>query len=300
MLLNFFANLLLVSFLLSPHFGLVTTGNFLDDGVIGPQKKVSQSLGLVTSATSALVIDRKTKKVLWSKNPDTVGPVASLTKLMTALVFLDNNPGWDETVLINSQDQLNGGRVYIVPGDTISIKDLFNLTLIASSNEAAAALARSTGLSSEEFVSQMNERAQLLGLEDTKFVEPSGLDPNNVSTAADIAKLLNHAFSVDEIIETNQREEYIFTPVGSKISRAAQATNLLLNSFVNEGEYKISGAKTGFIDESGYNLAMSVSKVDSSGEIILVLLGSETIESRWQDAKGLVDWTFHEYKWSDD
>src|SRR3989338_7361861 len=111
-----------------------------------PQKIINQSLGLKTTAKSILVVDEKTGTVLYQKNPNQVLPIASITKLMTALVFLDTKPDWKMEIEILDSDQRPGGMVYLLPGERVKVKDLFNLMLVASANEAAIALVRQTGL----------------------------------------------------------------------------------------------------------------------------------------------------------
>lgn len=263
-----------------------------------PQRIINNSLGIKTTAKSVLIIDETTETKLFEKNSQEVLPIASLTKLMTALVFLEHNPGWDKRVKIKESDQKNGGIVYLWPGEVVKVEDLFYLTLVASTNEATAALARSTALSQETFVKLMNEKAALLGLTQTRFVEPTGLDPNNQSTVTDLVKLAKAAFSKQEIVEATKLKGYRFKVLNKGITRYARSTNQLLDSFINNTEYKIEGAKTGYLEEVDYCQVIKVFKEEAGKSIIIAILGSQTTDDRWQEIKGLVDWAFDTYSWT--
>lgn len=261
----------------------------------GPQKKRSESLGIVTTAKSALVIDKETGAVLFKKNVDEKLPIASLTKLMTALVFLDVMSDWNKKIELQKEDEKEGGIFYARAGEEVKVKDLFNMMLVGSVNNAAYALVRSTGLPQEEFVARMNEKAQMLGLNSTHFVDPAGLEPANVSTAVDIAMLLSYVLEEDEIQKAVIQKEYIFSPQNFQKTYYVKNTNELLWSFLNKEPYQIIGGKTGYLDEAKYNLALEVKK--DGEEIIVVVLGSETIKDRFQEVKGLAVWAFDSYKW---
>lgn len=255
-----------------------------------PRKVDKYNLGIETTAKSAIVVDAKNGYVLFQKEVERKQPIASLTKLMTALVFLDHNPGWGKEIIISKEDENKEvGHVYVYRGESVKVKDLFYLSLIGSDNRAAKALARSTGLSSEEFVKEMNKKAYFLGLKNTSFAGPTGLNTNNISTAFEISKLAYHAFNVEEIREAVASKNYTLK-VGGKV-RNVKNTNKLLDSFLD-----IKAGKTGYIDEAGYCLA--VESVGKNGEkLIAVVLGSSTINKRFQETKGLINWAFDNYKW---
>ena len=118
----------------------------------------------MTTARSAFVADWDTGNVLYEKNPDQPLPVASITKLMTALVTLDAKPNWDAVVQVLPTDEPPGGVPYLIPGEHVTVRDLFNLSLVASSNGATEALSRSVGMTPDEFVTKMNEKALALGM----------------------------------------------------------------------------------------------------------------------------------------
>ncbi len=255
----------------------------------------NRSLGIETTARAAVVLDKETGTVLFEKKIENELPIASITKLMTALVFLDTNPNWEKKIKLLKEDEKEGGIFYARAGEELTIKDLFNMMLVGSVNNAALALARSTGLSQEEFVAKMNQKAQALGLKNTFFVDPAGLEPANVSTALEVAKLLSLALDKDEIREATVKRKYVFSPQNIEKKYYVKNTNELLWSFLNEPPYKIIGGKTGYLEEAKYNLAIEVQ--NNGHRIIVVVLGSNTIEDRFQEAKGLTFWTFENYKW---
>ena len=254
-----------------------------------------RSLGIVLTAKSALVVDEKSGKILYQKNSKEELPLASLTKLMTALVILDNNPDWDKVVQIKKQDQVGGASLPLYPGDKAKLKDLFSASLVSSTNNSLMAVVRSLNISQEEFVHQMNQKAIDLGLNHTHFVEPTGLDPKNVSTAEDIAFLFKEAISHPELERILLLKEYRFELVNNSREIIAKNTDKLLDSFLNKGEYRIKGGKTGYLIEAGYCLVVEASKNNHS--VISVILGSQSLEKRFQETKGLVVWAFDNYQW---
>jgi len=264
---------------------------------IGPHRISNDSLGIKTTAQSLMIVDEQTNKILFAKNPSQILPIASITKLMTALVFLELNQEWNKRVVITDDDQREGGIEYLLPGESVYVEDLFYLTLVSSTNEAAAALVRSTGISQENFVNLMNQKAKDLGLANTHFEEVTGLNPNNKSTASDLAKLATIAFTQKEIIGATLLPGYNFSVLNKGISRYAPATNKLLSSFINNDQYSIIASKTGFIDEAGYCQIIKIKNNTIDASIIIAILGSRTLEDRWQEIKGLVDWIFSSYSW---
>ena len=214
--------------------------------------------GSQITAESAIVIDETTGKILFEKNSYNKQSIASLTKLMTALIWLDHSGNLDKAIEIKNEDIREGGIAYFLVGEKIKAKDLLYTGLVASSNTAMAALARNTTSSTEDFVSLMNQKAKDLSMNDTRFKDPTGLDYHNISTANDIYLLAKEVFKQPEIYKATQLEKYEFFPVGKGIVRTVLATNWLLNSSLNSGVYKIAGGKTGYIEESNYNLALRV------------------------------------------
>ena len=273
-----------------------TIANFIettleDQDVIIPHKVDNKSLGVKISAVSAATMDKNTGLILWQKNANEQRSIASLTKLMTALVFLDNNPGWDIEMTMEKADEINGGTNHILRDEVVNVKDLFYTALIASDNTATRALVRSIGLSEEDFVSKMNIKAQELSLTNTHFVDLTGLKDDNKSTALDILSLAKTAFANQHINDAVGRSVYNFQAVSGQDHKII-STNKLFNSFLD-----IKAGKTGFVNASGYCFVAEVGGQDGHN-IISVVLGSDTHDSRFQELKILSAWIFNNFIWS--
>ncbi len=256
----------------------------------------SKSIGVKTSAESVLALDAGTGEILYAKNIKKQRPIASITKLMTALVFLEHNPGWDEKVVFSEEDKKEGSKDYIYNGEQVSVRDLFHLGLMLSNNSSMASLVRSTGFSEDEFVAIMNKKAEEFGMADTEFTGIIGLDTGNVSTAADVAKLAAAAFANEDIKTATQKGRYTVSISNSGRQFYIYNTNYLLSSYLNEGDFKIVGGKTGHLNEAGYCLTTQI-KNNNGGEIISVVLGSGSMAGRFSDTKALSSWVFDNYIW---
>ncbi|HBW73653.1 MAG: Peptidase S11 D-alanyl-D-alanine carboxypeptidase 1 [Candidatus Magasanikbacteria bacterium GW2011_GWA2_45_39] len=249
------------------------------------------------TAQSALVIDSASNAVLFKKNIDEVRPIGSITKLITALTVIDLKPNWNELVTIESKDGTQGPLV-VQTGDVVSIGDLLRVGLVASSNNAISALTRSTGLTREDFVVRMNEKAAALGLSASHFVEPTGLDKENKSTASDVARLVSAAFAEEEIRRITSMTSYKFRVRNTNKMRVARSTDLLLSTsgFARTAIARVVGGKTGFIDEAGYCFAMEAEGTKKQ-RLIVVVLGSHDHWSRFAEAADLAAWAFKNFEW---
>ena len=261
----------------------------------GPARVNTTSIGVITSAVSALVIDRETGAVLLEKNADEPRSIGSITKLMTAYVFLESNPDLEQFASITSSDLRYGGRQYIQTSDPVRIHDLLLASLVGSDNSATAALARLSGMSLGDFVARMNEVAAEIGMVQTTFVDTTGLSSGNRSIVSDVAKLLDHILENEDIQEATQYASISFTGA-SGIVYSISSTDELLNSYLNLDPYRIVGAKTGYLPEAGYCLGTIFSE-NEENEIIVVVLGSETKQGRFQDVKALAAWTYKVFDW---
>lgn len=248
-------------------------------------------------ASSSMAIDRKTGAVLWEKNSSEKRPIASITKLMTALVFLDTNPDWSAIYQLQKEDVRVGGKSYIYPGDQVTVKDLFYLTLVGSDNTAAVALAKSTGMTEDKFIVKMNEEAKNMRLEYTSFQDIPGLSQNNVSTAKEVLTLAKRSLANDKIREATLQASYEFkTVAGRPVS--VYSTDYLLSAFPVDG-INIFGGKTGHTDEAGYCFVGDF-KNEAEREIISVVMGTNSNEDRFAETKKLVRWVYDNYAWSAD
>lgn len=267
--------------------------------------QVSSPTGLVYLKPQALPVEIQAEKAavlagsgrfwLYEKNADTVQPIASITKLMTALVFLKNNPGWETIYKINETDEVEGGRVSLFPGEEVIVKDLFYTSLIASDNGATLALVHSTGLSEQEFVKQMNLSAKELNLKKTVFFDPVGLSDKNVSSAREVARLAQAVLSRAEIGKVTEKKEYHFKTLGG-VEKKIESTDYLLFDPA-QNSFQVLGGKTGYIPQAGYCFVGRFK--DSSGEeIISVVLNSAGKNERFKESKSLVNWVFKNYYFS--
>ncbi len=256
------------------------------------------SLGVKVTAKSFIVVEPDSGAVLYEKNSQDPRSIASITKLMTALVFLESNPDWNKQVIMIADDFKDGAKPSLLLGDKVTVKDLFYSMMVASSNEAADALARSTGLSREDFVSQMNWHAQILQMDNAKFVEPTGLSSGNQASAEDIVKMIKVAFSHSEVRRAGSTKNYAVQVINKNITRNLASTDKILKEDFgkNDDNYKIEMGKTGFIDAAGYCFASQV-KDDKNRTLLIAVLGSSSTFDRFTDTKSLAYWAFNNYTW---
>ncbi|OIO47089.1 MAG: hypothetical protein AUJ28_01280 [Parcubacteria group bacterium CG1_02_37_51] len=259
-----------------------------------PTKVINDSLGVKLSAETALAFDWETKAILWQQNNERQRPIASLTKLMTVLVWLDNNPGWQTPVTISKDDYREGGTFYLFTGEVVTAQDLFYSTLIASDNNATIALVRSSGLSESDFVIKMNAKAKELRMFQTYFIEPTGLDNRNVSTANDLLRLITIAFENDKIKDAISRKDYSYNIRNTGRRNYFVSTDALLGSYL-----EVLGGKTGYSDEAGGCLAIEVQGPEQQ-KVGVIILGSADHYTRFDDAKAVSQWVFDNFIWNND
>jgi len=244
-------------------------------------------------ARSAVVLDEQSGYRLLDISADREQPIASLTKLMTALVFLDHNPGWDKSITITKEDLRGGAKANIFPGDQIKIQDLFNAALVASDNSGISALVRSTGLNEKDFVTAMNNKANELHVRGIHFADPTGLDTNNQGSALAVAKLAQVAFAKKEIVEALGHSSYSFS-VSNNVNREVKSTNELLGKNLPKGSILVGG-KTGHLNEAGFCFA-GVFKYNGH-TLATAVLGAPIDEERFSETIKILDWTMRAYVW---
>jgi D-alanyl-D-alanine endopeptidase (penicillin-binding protein 7) len=231
---------------------------------------------------SAILVDLDTGDILAKKNEGRTRPIASLTKLVTTMVFLRTEPDLFRVVTVTSDDRLGAGKSRLYVGEELTLFDLLHLTLISSDNVAARILARSTGFSGQEFVEGMNRLAGELNLDKTRFSDPTGLDRGNVSTASEFAVILKAALEYGRIARAIAKKNHTYTALNSKEQFIAYNTNRLLY-----GREDILGGKTGYIRDSGYCLALGVETLEGR-RLGAVLLGAPSNNYRYRDAHRLL------------
>lgn len=227
-------------------------------------------------------------KMFLARRADEVIPLASLTKLMSALVVLDAEPDWSREVVITAEDRRGGARTPLTTGAHVTVEDLWTMSLMSSDNDATAALARHIAGSEEEFVARMNAKAATLGLEHTVFFEPTGLSAKNTGSARDVAAIARRAFAEARIRETLARDRALVSVSGRSVTVYSSDQVVKTHAPYADG-WSFVTAKTGFVDESGYNLAL-LGKAASGEDLLLVLMGSATIDIRAEEAEDLFAW----------
>ncbi len=264
----------------------VATAREMADTVL-PRYKVDASGGLVPDvrAAAAIIYDPDTNEILWEENAQTQRSIASITKVMTATVFLENDPDLTQQVTIARSDVFQASTTHLHANDKLTTDDLLHLLLIASDNAAARALARVSPQGSEGFIRRMNERASELGLETTHYADPSGLLSENVSSAYDMARLITHA-SQDERISSIMRTNEYTVYSGGKRPITFHSTNHLLRG----GDVDVRAGKTGFISKAGYCLATVLRLPQSTHDVAVVVFGARSNAGRFMESRNLFNW----------
>jgi D-alanyl-D-alanine endopeptidase (penicillin-binding protein 7) len=251
-----------------------------------PRYKVDAAGDLVPDvrAAAAIIYDPATSQILWEENGQSLRSMASITKVMTATVFLENNPDLTQPVTIARSDVFQASTTHLRANDKVTADDLLHLLLIASDNAAARALARVSPQGPDGFISRMNEKAAELGLENTHYADPSGLLSENTSTALDLARLITHA-SQDERISSIMRLNE-FTVYSGKRPITFRSTNHLLR----KGDVDVRAGKTGFISKAGYCLSTVLRLPQSGQEVAVVVLGARSNAGRFMESRNLMNW----------
>ena len=236
-------------------------------------------------SASALVIHQNGNHVLYAKNVDTVTPVASITKLMTAMVAIDRGGALDEVVMISDADidDLKHTRSRLKIGSTLSREALLKLALIASENRAASALSRVYPGGTRAFVAAMNQKAMELEMWRTRFVDGTGLSSENVSTAQDLARLVVAAYGYPLIRQFTTTASYEVELPNGRLLHYNNSNGLVKNS-----GWSIGLSKTGYISEAGRCLVMQTRI--ASTPVIIVLLDSWGKNTRLGDANRIKKW----------
>lgn len=236
-------------------------------------------------SASAIVLD-SAGNLIYGKDVDTVRPIASITKLMTAIVVLDAGLDLDEDITISDDDRdrirMTGSRLKV--GATLTRRDLLLLALMSSENRAAAALGRTYPGGMENFVAQMNTKAASLEMHNSRFADSSGLDAGNVSTASDLARMLEAAHTYPLITQsttTIDQEVHPFT-------RGGPLTYINTNRLLKNENWHIELSKTGYINEAGRCLVMQAT-IDGE-EVSIVLLNSFGKLTPYGDSNRLRKW----------
>lgn len=233
-----------------------------------------------TGSQAALVMDSSTGAVLYEKNGGATRSIASLTKLMTAMVYLETEPDLTRKVQVLREDLRGSGKTQLRAGEVLTMENLLFHSLMSSDNAATKTLVRESGIPRAEYLARMNRKAAVLGLNATRFVEFTGIDANNVSSAYDLANLMRHALAYPEIALATSEPDYSY--------RSSRRDHYLVNTnrLARYGSTEVRGGKTGYIRASGYCLATCVR--ESGRDLISVVLGSPSNPARFNETNHLL------------
>ncbi len=241
------------------------------------------------SAKSAVIVDLRNGSLVFEKNPDEVWPIASISKMMSALVLMEDlNLDLEKYYIIKESDKRSGGRQYLFTGDEVKVSDLLALSLIPSENTSVIAMISSLDLSEEDFVVKMNDKAKSLGLKNTVFFDPTGLDSRNVSTAKEVAVFLQKALAIKEIQDLAKNYNYKFSTKQGSVRKVVSTNELLEYTFSDGYNVKILGGKTGFNDRAGYCFGTKF-VINNNQEYISVVLNASTLKNRFSDTRRLLE-----------
>jgi serine-type D-Ala-D-Ala endopeptidase (penicillin-binding protein 7) len=235
-------------------------------------------------SSSVLIMDEADESILYSKQPKKVMPVASITKLMTALVVLEGQQPLDEMLEVSAldRDTEHGSASRLLVGTHLSREDLLHLALMSSENRAAHAVARHYPGGIAPFIRAMNAKARQLDMMSTHFVDPTGLSSDNVSSAADLIKLVLAA-SADPVIQKFSTHQSYSVPVGRQVLEFRNT-----NTLVSKADWDISVQKTGYTQAAGRCLVMKTLIQDRS--VVIVLLNSFGKYTRVADVRRIRKW----------
>ncbi len=226
------------------------------------------------SASSGIVVDAETGEVLWEKDAKKIAPLASLSKVVAASVFLSTRPTLSNVVGYSVKDEQwnylycepwESARLKVDDGETMTLEDLLYSSLVGSANNTVETLVRASGLSREAFVARMNETVSAWGATSTKFVEPTGLSPENVSSPYEYAIITREAFNNPLLKKVASTWRYSFSTINTKELHTLTNTNSLISS----SKYDILASKTGYLHEAGYCLMTQAQ--DSRGRKVIAI-----------------------------
>ena len=288
-----------------PLLPLVSESRELTTSYQPELKEYSPRLSIV-SAHASIIMDVESGKILYERNANERRQIASLTKLFTATLVMERIQNLDEVVTIDEEAVYSEGTrvgcprsgfcngVRLKPGEKMSVRNLLKAALMNSATDAAVALGKHIGKTQDGFARIMNMRAKELGLNDSHFCTPSGLEPDGrekecYSSASDVAKIVTHALSFPEIWEIMRYEKQFITSADGVYTHEIFSTDQLLGQFPN-----LIGTKTGFTPLAGYSLLAVATDHTQSHKVVAVVLDDS---SRWQSIQSMFDWSFQAFDW---
>jgi D-alanyl-D-alanine carboxypeptidase (penicillin-binding protein 5/6) len=269
---------------------------FLIPGIVKASDtiKVNKEVGLASNAKSAILIEPTTGKIIFEKNSHEKLAPASMTKIMSMLLIMESlDKGiikWDDKVTASANASgMGGSQILLETGEQMTVKDLFKGIAVASGNDAVVAMAEHIAGSEEEFVKMMNDKVRELGLKDTVFKNPHGLDTaNHYSSAYDMAHIAKELVKYDEILNyTSIYEDYLRKGTDRELWLVNTNKLVKFNPIVD-------GLKTGYTKEAGYCLTATGKK--DGMRLISVVMGEPDINTRSSETTELLNYGFSKYK----
>jgi len=240
-------------------------------------------------AKSAIIYDTGSSRFLYERNLEIKLPIASLTKILSAVVALEKLNLDDIATISESSIRVDGEKQDLYLGEKLSVRNLLKLMLIESSNDAAYALANYAEEKRLDFTGEMNLKAKALNMRDSFFNDPAGLDDSAYSTAQDLVKLVEYSLNYKEIWDISAEKTAIIESSDERIKHSIKSTNRLLGLIKD-----IIGGKTGYTDGALECMILVASVPDYPGQLISIVLGSD---DRFGDTQKLVEWTRAAYRW---
>ncbi len=246
----------------------------------------------IIEAKAGIVVNEETGEVIFEKNATSSVPLASLTKLVAVRVFLDARPSLNRVVAYSVKDEQynyeyvkkwESSRLRVNDGDTMTVEDLIYASLVGSTNNTVETLVRVSGMSRDDFINKMNETVYGWGASSTRFVEPTGLSPQNISSAADYAVIAKEVLKHPIIQKASTMKKYEFYTINTKERHRVVNTNKIMAT----NNFNITGSKTGYLDEAGYCLMTRV-KAPTGEQVIVVTLGAKTRDMSFLETEELM------------
>lgn len=247
------------------------------------------------SSPYAAVIDAESGELLFGKNENEKKPVASITKIVGAYVYLQENPNLKRVVKMESNDEVGGGRLKLPVGTSAKAKDFLCSSLIGSANNSATALIRLSGLGKSEFTRKMEELAGQAGASTAKFVDSSGISPQNQASAKDLALIGKKVLENKTICDIGGKKKYSFKINGGKGTKSIVHTSSIVST--KNKTFDVLFAKTGYLPEVGNNLIVKLeNRQNRKNDVIVVTMGARSKTANASDVTKLGKWVAENYK----
>lgn len=243
------------------------------------------------SAKAAIAVNEDTGKIIWEKNASSSMPLASLTKLIAAKVFLDTNPDLTDVIAYSKKDEeynyayckpWESAKIKLAEGDELTYENVIYGSLVGSANNTIETMVRASGLSRADFIAKMNESVKEWGASSTHFIEPTGLSPENVSSVADYAIILSEVLSNPIIQKASVMSRYVFSTINTEEEHRITNTNKIIQT----RDFTFTGSKTGYLDEAGYCLATRV--LHGAKNLIVITFGVATRDKSFSETVDLI------------